>query len=124
MHVSDVCAVSCWGVLSMCELRSLLILFFASYLNLVTVSQQVLAFLWLRHSPSDLTKVTRIHREPWDGNPHRLRACPLSRTGPVCAAVFACLLTAVSEMQLIYAELSGLFPECQKRGRRGKGLEQ
>lgn len=56
MHVSDVCAVSCWGVLSVCELRSLLILFFDSYLNLVTVSQQVLAFLWLRHSPSDLLR--------------------------------------------------------------------
>lgn len=53
MPISDICAVSCWGVLSVFELRSLLILPFDSYLNLVTISQQVLAFMWLRHSPSE-----------------------------------------------------------------------
>lgn len=49
----------------------------------------------------------------------------LSARPSVCVAVLALLLTAVSEMQLIYAELSGPFPECQKKGQGGgKGLEQ
>lgn len=54
--------------------------------------------------------------------PHIVEGLVRSAAQDLRVAVSARLLTAVSEMQLIYAELSRPFLECQKKGKGGKGL--